>query len=321
MKIVYQESEGTMIIGIGFVIFCCCMNWWIFVCVFLIDVSAADKLELVENEVIVHPSQKSTLFSVLNHCLTGIGRRMLRATILQPPCSIPDIEARLDCITELIKKQETHAAIQAILMKLNNIDQILSLATLMPASFDRYSERQLNYIIRLNLILDQIAPLKETLNETEHQFFRDLCKTLSSARLSNLRQRLKETIKSDAYPTKGSNATFQRCFAIKPGVNSFLDAVRKTYSDLLNEMTKYVEELGRTYGMNLTLSNNNKKGFHIVFALTPQQRKTLKKSELPQEFIQICRMSGSFTMKTEELTTYSVRIDDITANILEISNG
>lgn len=213
------------------------------------------------------------------------------------------------------------AAIQAILMKLNNIDQILSLATLIPDSLKAYSERQLNYILLLNLTLDQIAPLQEIFDETEQQFFLELRETLSSARFATLKELLAKTMKNDAYPAKGSNATMDRCFAIKPGVNSLLDAVRKTYSELLDEMRKYVDALGMQYGMALTLANNNKKGYHMVLTLTQQQKNTLKKSDLPQEFTQVCRLSGSFTMKTEELTTYSVRIEDITANILQISNG
>lgn len=297
VKVVYEESEGSMII----------------------DISAADKLELVANEGVTEPGKKGSLFAVLNHCLTRIGSRTLRSTILQPPCSIPDIEARLDCVTQLINKPEMLGAIQSVLMKLNNVDQLLSLATLLSDSLKSYSERQLNYILLLNLILDQIAPLKDIF--TEQQFFLELCETLSNVRFANLKETLAKMIKSDAYPTKGTNATMQRCFAIKPGVNSLLDALRKTYSEILDEMREYVGELGRKYGMNLTLGNNNKKGFHVVYALTPQQKRTLKKSDLPQEFTQIYRLSNSFTMKTEILTTYSVRIEDATANILQISNG
>lgn len=287
----------------------------------LTDIPAADKLELVSNAGTYEPGKKTSLFAVLNHCLTRIGKRTLRSTVLQPPCSVPDIETRLDCVTELVKKPEMLAALQSILMKLNGVDQLLSLAMLMPDSLNSYSERQLNYILLLNLILDQITPLKEVFDDTELQFFLELRGILSSDRFATLKETLAKTIKSDAYPTKGSNATMQRCFAIKPGVNSLLDAVRKTYSDILDEMREYVARLGRKHGMTLTLANNNKKGFHLVLAMTPQQKRTLKKSDLPDEFTQVCRLSGSFTMKTEELVTYSVRIDDATANILHISNG
>lgn len=285
------------------------------------DISAADKLELVASEGVAEPGKKSSLFAVLNHCLTRIGNRTLRTTILQPPCSIPDIESRLDCVTELINKPEMLGAIQSVLLKFNNADQLLSLATLLPDSLKNFSERQLNYILLLNLILDQITPLKEVFDETEQQFFLELRETLNSDRFVKLKETVARTINSDAYPSKGSNATMLRCFAIKQGVNSLLDAVRKTYSEILDEMRGYVMELGKKYGMSLTLANNNKKGFHMVFTMTPQQKRTLKKSDLPEEFTQVCRLAGSFTMKTEELTTYSVRIEDITTNILHISNG
>lgn len=288
---------------------------------FCLDVSSADTLELIVNKCIVEPGQKSSLFGVLNNCLTRVGSRTLRATVLQPLCSIPDIDARLDCVTELTKKPEMLGAVQSVLLKLNNIDQILSLTTLLPQSLQNYSERQINYFLLLNLILDQITPLKEIFENTRDPFLLELSETLSSQRFNELKELLQTTFKSDAYPKKGSNATRERCFAIKPGVNSLLDAVRKTYCELLEEMTVYVENVGKKYGMsNLVLANNHKKGFHMVLTLTPQQKRTLKKSDLPEEFIQVCRMSGKFTMKTEELATYNVRLEDITANMLHISN-
>lgn len=40
--------------------------------------------------------------------------RTLRSSILQPPCSIPDIESRLDCVKELITSPQMLTAIQVI---------------------------------------------------------------------------------------------------------------------------------------------------------------------------------------------------------------
>lgn len=172
----------------------------------------------------------------------------------------------------------------------------------------------------LNIIVDQITPLKEVFHDTQQPFFLEMRETLANPKWASLKETITKTVQSDAYPTKGSNALMQRCFAIKPGVNSLLDAVRKIYSERLDEMREYVSELSRKYGMNLFLSNNNKKGFHIIVMLTQQQKKNLKKSDLPKEFIQVCRLAKCYTVKTEELVTFSVRIEDITSNILHISN-
>lgn len=49
-----------------------------------IDPESARNLELVQNNVTM--KQNNCLFSTLNACQTPMGERLLRATILQPPC-------------------------------------------------------------------------------------------------------------------------------------------------------------------------------------------------------------------------------------------
>lgn len=48
----------------------------------------------------------TSLFGILNYCLTKIGARTLRSSILQPSSSVREIETRLDCVEELIKNPE-----------------------------------------------------------------------------------------------------------------------------------------------------------------------------------------------------------------------
>lgn len=84
--------------------------------IIFLDVATADGLELVASARPTMKKRFSCLLDILNHCITKIGARTLRATILQPPCSIPDIEARLDCITELMEHTDMLAAIQVNLV-------------------------------------------------------------------------------------------------------------------------------------------------------------------------------------------------------------
>ena len=66
---------------------------------------AADKLELVASTA-PNAGKYSSVYGILNYCLTKIGSRTLRAEILQPPCSVPQIEVRLSCIEEI--KSDPH---------------------------------------------------------------------------------------------------------------------------------------------------------------------------------------------------------------------
>lgn len=110
LKVEYQESEGYAIIGNFYLI--SIYEKYLIRSMFP-DISTADNLELVASTCVnLSNSKYSSLFGVLNHCLTKIGARTLRSAILQPPCNAPDIEARLDCVQELIDNYHMLTAVQ-----------------------------------------------------------------------------------------------------------------------------------------------------------------------------------------------------------------
>ncbi|KAG5871912.1 hypothetical protein JTB14_025004 [Gonioctena quinquepunctata] len=214
IKIDYQESEGYAII----------------------DVSTADRLELVCSTRPAQGNKYASLFGVLNHCQTKIGARTLRSIILQPPCGVEYIEKRLNCVDELVKHPEGLSQLQMYLQKMANIDSLLSIGTMISNDPQKYSLRQLNYIILLNSLLDLISPLKEVISEFSQPFFIELRKTLENEDFSDIKNIVRQTIQDNAYPSKGQLGLFQRCFAIKPGINGLLDLVRKTYTERIYDL-------------------------------------------------------------------------------------
>jgi DNA mismatch repair ATPase MutS len=64
------------------------------------DVSTAQRLELVQGAA--KGAGSISLLNTLNLCRTMGGSRLLRATLLQPPCLLEDIERRLLCVEELV---------------------------------------------------------------------------------------------------------------------------------------------------------------------------------------------------------------------------
>lgn len=82
----------------------------------------------------------------------------------------------------------------------------------------------------------------------------------------------------------------------------------------------YVKMLADKYGLPLTLNNNNAKGYHIVMPLNQQQKRFMKNSDLPAEFIEVSRTASSFTMKTIELSNMAIRLNEIMTQVLRLSN-
>ncbi|KAL1494353.1 hypothetical protein ABEB36_009965 [Hypothenemus hampei] len=287
----------------------------------VLDTATADRLELVSCNQPAQGNKYSSLFGIINKCLTRIGTRNLRAIILQPLSSIQKIEERQDCVEELIENPGILMAIQGVLPKFRSVDQLLSLSTLLPADPQQCSNRQLNFIILLNGILDSIEPLREALKACSQPFFQRFHQILSNEQFEEIQDFIRETIYESAYPaTKGQQAEQQRIWAIKPGINGLLDLARKTYSERIEDMREYTKKLAQKYDLPLSLANNNKKGYHITMPLNQNQKRFMKSSDLPSEFFQVFRLANSFTMKTVELVNYSTRIDDILVDLLALSN-
>ena len=81
----------------------------------IIDYLSVRNLELVQN--LQNPKSTQCLYGILDHCHTPMGKRLLRASILQPSCGIsacmslsePDnntIQGRLDAVQEILQTED-----------------------------------------------------------------------------------------------------------------------------------------------------------------------------------------------------------------------
>jgi DNA mismatch repair protein MutS len=83
-----------------------------------LDQVTVRNLELVE-PLFAGQDDRATLFRTLDACLTPMGKRLLRATILRPLNNAPEIEARYEAVAEahgdLLKREEIRRAFSGIL--------------------------------------------------------------------------------------------------------------------------------------------------------------------------------------------------------------
>lgn len=120
MRIEFQGSPNTTMIGEkhNFAIQICAMArishcMCVCVCVnrYCADLESARSLELV-----VSQSKYSivSLLGTMDRCVTPMGRRLLRASILQPPCDDRLIENRQSCVAELVANRSLSVSLQVI---------------------------------------------------------------------------------------------------------------------------------------------------------------------------------------------------------------
>lgn len=108
--------------------------------------------------------------------------------------------------------------------------------------------------------------------------------------------RIRKIIQQDAHLEKGAMGSLQRCFAVKPDINGLLDVARRTYSELIEDIQKIVEQLSEQYDLPIRLNQNMMKGFHMVFPVAPKYRRSFSTEDLPPIFIQVSIMRSVTTI-------------------------
>ncbi|RLU22266.1 hypothetical protein DMN91_004544 [Ooceraea biroi] len=162
----------------------------------MIDIESAQSLELI-----VSQSKYSivSLLGTMDRCLTPMGRRLLRASILQPSCDERLILDRQACVAELIANRSLCISIQVAarlehlcltssaqqfhwtcdifvsqpaVQRLFGTDRLLTLATKPLYVNDmQNAERNLNYVLLLKSSLDAIPELEAILATGTQPFF------------------------------------------------------------------------------------------------------------------------------------------------------
>ncbi|CAL1681409.1 unnamed protein product [Lasius platythorax] len=144
----------------------------------MIDIESARSLELVVSQ------SKHTIVSLLgtmDRCLTPMGRRRLRASILQPGCDERLILDRQSCVAELVADRSLCTSLQPVVQRLFGTDRLLTLA-IKPLHVNdmQNAERNLNYVLLLKSCLDTVPELEAILVTGTHPFFVKMRKVLRS---------------------------------------------------------------------------------------------------------------------------------------------
>ncbi|MCW5981231.1 MAG: DNA mismatch repair protein MutS [Bryobacteraceae bacterium] len=94
-----------------------------------LDAVTVRNLELVE-PLFAGEGKEVTLLHALDRTQTGMGGRLLRRRLLRPAIELPEIEARLDAVEELLRKTILRAEIRKTLADVLDIERLLAKVTL-----------------------------------------------------------------------------------------------------------------------------------------------------------------------------------------------
>ncbi|KAI4879092.1 hypothetical protein NFI96_014431 [Prochilodus magdalenae] len=282
----------------------------------MIDSVSARNLELVIN----NRDQRSnhTLLGVLNYTKTPGGERRLRCNILEPLLDVDTINTRLDTVQELLQDEELFFGLKNAITHFMDIDYLLSSLVQLPKQETvAAAESKIMHVIQLKHTLELIAPLKMVLKSAKTALLKGYCTVLEDSRFNSILTEIKTVINDDATYLKGSlSMRTQKCFAVRPNVNEFLDIARRAYTEVVDDIAGLVDQLGDKYSLPLRTSFSTARGFFIQLRM---EGLVLPDGQLPGEFIKVTRQKNDYSFTTSDLTKMNDRCDEALKEIFHMS--
>eukprot|EP00261_Vitis_vinifera_P032503 XP_019073746.1 PREDICTED: DNA mismatch repair protein MSH4 [Vitis vinifera] len=280
-----------------------------------IDATSVQNLEIIEP---LHSSlwgtsnKKRSLFHMLKTTKTTGGTRLLRANLLQPLKDIETINARLDCLDELMSNEQLFFGLSQVLRKFpKETDRVLCHFCFKPkkvtkevlgVEYARKNQMLISSIILLKTALDALPLLSKVLKDAKSFLLANVYKSVcANETYASIRKRIGEVIDEDVLHARVPFvARTQQCFAVKAGIDGLLDIARRSFCDtseaIHNLANKYREDFKLP---NLKLPFNNRQGFYFTIPQKDIQGK------LPSKFIQVLRHGNNIHCSTLELASVS----------------
>ena len=251
----------------------------------VLDSVTVRNLELID-PLFVGESKESTLVSVLDATMTGMGGRLLRRRLLRPSVTESEINARLDAVEALLKDTILRAELRKILVQILDLERLLAKITLGSAS-----PREL---LAMGRSLAKIPDLNRLLNENRFD------------EIAQVRDRILQGISDDPPVNLNDSGT------IRDGVHPELDELR----DLSRNSKQYlanieVRERQRTGINSLKVRFNNVFGYYIEISKTNLDR-------VPADYDRKQTLVGAERFITPELKELEGKILAAEEKMLEI---
>ncbi|KAJ9604986.1 MutS protein msh4 [Cladophialophora chaetospira] len=295
LRIKFEPSEGSM----------------------MIDLSTMASLELIQN--LQDAKSRDCLFGLLNETMTAMGARFLRSNILQPSTDADKIGKRQEALAELASKEDMFFAIRSALKSFVDADRVLAALVIISAKLHfHFMEQSVNNVLMLKTFVDSIKPVWQALagaSTEELQFIRELCDPSTYVEVEDL---IKYCINEEvSYSSKPVELRNQRVYAIKAGVNSFLDVARQAYKELNGDVNEYFNELNEQHELTLELKFDPARQYYLRFLVADLDNPTA----IPDGFINIYRKNKHIECQTLDLIKMNQKIKDAHNEVITLSDS
>eukprot|EP00727_Mastigamoeba_balamuthi_P002648 m51a1_g12380 putative muts protein homolog 4 (791) ;mRNA; r:619892-622759 len=288
-----------------------------------IDCSTASKLELVQN---VEGRRDHTLFSAVNKTKTAAGdstpARMLVNNLMEPLADVATIVARQDAVDELLSSEQLYFSVVEALEKAPDVDRVATVLSKFAAA-DREGPQEQPPRQRRPVCLTDSAQQRAArlAAKTAIEAMRSLAKlpraaaALAGAR-SPLLAAVRAALDDAAFDRARASIAGVVCdeaaatpaqlpFAVRPGVEPFLDVARKA----LAESAEDIHSAAKGFAPDWRLRRTAKRGYFL-------ERDRPCDALLPPCFIDVEEKGGKVSATTAELSALSERNSESLSRVM-----
>ena len=261
----------------------------------ILDAVTVRNLELIE-PLFAGSGDAVTLFRALDHTLTPMGKRLLRAWMLRPSIDVAEINQRLDAVSaaraNIIHREELRRSLDGIL----DIERLLSRITLETAN-----PRD---ILALAASLARLPLVRCALEHFPAARFSALRDLLDE--LTDVRERIERTILPEPPITLNDGGVIQS------GLDPQLDDLRDISRNSKHYIAQIEQRERERTGINsLKVKFNNVFGFYIEISKSNLQH-------APADYERKQTLVGAERFTTPELKEYETKVLDAEEKIVEI---
>ncbi|KAK9808717.1 hypothetical protein WJX72_002463 [[Myrmecia] bisecta] len=284
-----------------------------------IDSASVRALELIKPIKAGTPRCKSTSTSLF---------RLLKANLLQPLTDLATLSMRLDSVEELVQKEDMHFNITQCLEKFpKDLDRMCGNFGLRPQKAASAPARRISAIVQSMILLKEtlhvVAALQDSVGPAESALLQAIHDNSGHAVFAELLQKVETVLDQDAHSAKASFLnTTEQCFAVKNGVDGFLDLSRGNFCRITEEIHQLADKLRRQHGMDwLKASYSARRGFYLVTAMPGHKTKSgAAVPPLPRTFIKMeSKSKTTISCTTSELNALNARLRDASNDCLVLT--
>ncbi|KAJ1873926.1 MutS protein msh4 [Coemansia sp. RSA 486] len=192
---------------------------------------------------------KWSLFKAINHTLTKMGSRLLRANILQPSTDLGTVYARQLAVADILDNEECFFRLSAALPSVPDIDAAITLLVRSPVSATlKQASSAISNVLSIKHILQMAGQLAAVFDDDQvslrSPLLVEIIRVLTDSRIAELLGCIHEVVREGVVPENKSAqmSRSQRCHAVKDGVDGFLDVSRAIFDKVTQEVVGLIEQ-------------------------------------------------------------------------------